>query len=67
MKKRTVITTEKHETWVINRGGAETREDLTDEGLQSLIVLSGLLESEEFTRVTDDCLATIIDSHQEET
>ncbi|MDQ6653103.1 MAG: hypothetical protein M3Y84_10210 [Acidobacteriota bacterium] len=66
MKKRTVITTEKHETWVINRVRAETREELTDEGLQSLIVLLGLLESEESTPVTDDYLATAIDSHQEE-
>jgi hypothetical protein len=67
MKKRTVITTEKHEAWVINRGRAETKEELTDEGLQSLIVLSGLLDSEEFTSVTDDCLATPLDSHQVET
>ena len=67
MKKRTVITTEKHETWVINQGRGETKEELTDEGLQSLIVLSGLLESEEFTSVTDDCLATPLDSNQVET
>jgi hypothetical protein len=66
MKKRTVITTEKHETWVINRGRAETPQELTDEGLQSLIVLSDLLESEEFTPVTDDCPVTATDSHQEE-
>ena len=67
MKKRTVITTEKHETWVINRGGAATKEELTDKGLQTLIALSGLLESEESTSVTDDCLATPLDSHQVET
>ena len=67
MKKRTVITTEKHETWVINQGRAETKEELTDEGLQSLIVLSGLLESEECTSVTDERLATPLDSHQVET
>ena len=66
MKKRTVITTEKHETWVINRESAETLEELTDEGLQSWIGLSDLLESDEFTPVTGDCLATAIDSHQEE-
>jgi hypothetical protein len=66
MKKRTVITTEKHETWVISRGRAETQEEPADEGLQSLIVLSGLLESEEFTAVTDDCFAAATDSHQHE-
>jgi hypothetical protein len=66
MKKRTVITTEKHETWVINQGRAETKEELTDEGLQSLIVLSGLLKSEEFTSVTDDCVVSPLDSHQVE-
>jgi hypothetical protein len=67
MKKRTVITTEKHEAWVINWGRAETKEVLTDEGLQSLVVLSDLLDSEEVTSVTDDCPATPLDSHQVET
>ena len=66
MKKRTVITTEKHETWVINRDRAETLEELTGEGLQSLIGLSDLLESDEFTPVTGDCPATAIDSNKEE-
>ena len=67
MKKRTVITTEKHETWVINRDSAETLEELTDEGLQSLVGLSDLLESDEFTPVTGEGLATPRDSHQVET
>ena len=58
MKKRTVVTTEKHETWVINRDRAETLEELTDESLQSLIGLSDLLELDEFTPVTGDCLTT---------
>ena len=67
MKKRTVVTTEKHETWVINRAGAATKEELTDEGLRSLSVLSGFLESEEFTSGADDCQPTPLDPHQVET
>ena len=40
MKKRTVITTEKHEVWVLRNG--ELTFDLSDETVESLLKLARL-------------------------